>query len=1753
MTFDNFQLDIGESLNLQNVKLGDWVVDNRYAYSVVSGLETGLPVIKIVQRELKSPSNVIEYPFRVSGVTVEDVKIALDATGRVFIVVQVRLQSHLPRSVAVFELESGGFRFRGEIRRTANPIRLRNFYFDAKGNPHVEFLEFRDSWWVLGRASFESEAGWSVSYFGANNFPLISTLQPDKQILTYEVNRPIVGNLYTAIQACHGRERLATGNFAESYYSTIGDGSCGLFDKVPGWEDWIFTSHDSYTQRVKKDLTDYSYLEWTNNEWVHGLAWRKGKLWTTDYFSRGATDEDIVGIEIDPDDWSYTKHVINFGEDVHSLWVAAVGEHLYFSGYGWRWLAKWNPDTDELQKIHFSETNLWWNEWISCSEVTMSTANYLSPPRSYLLDNEIRCLTHIYSPYNALNWTYLIDFRHEDPIDYRILKVEGVDRAGGECEYLFVRFPHAYIVMGHVLFKVDLIEWKIVQSVYLGDYYQANDYSFPYMTTDGHYLYLSCPSVNKIVVFTFDLHKVAEVSFDRTPYFMLIREPEIWIHWAGSPTTFSCGRIGWVSEPTPKVGILPNTELRLKKDLDEDSGVSDVRLKPAHSFEYSEVDFKNFGKNISDDRDYLYALRETGDAYVFQFDKVSGTGKFVEIPSSEVLPPPRDIVSDGDYAYVVSDHPATGVGNKLIVHRIDVGDFWATGRELWREREFDTGPIRPSSLAIAGDNLYVAAYESDLTARRPLFLFRVRRRYRDGQLTAPEVERAGDMYRIHLKEGWQVISLPIYPANPDRWDMLGPHIWIWDWDVVQQKWVLNPSTLSPGKAYFVYVPPGREKTIELSGTEYSTDWATIESNLQPGWNSVGVGTQDIEIGDYYHRVMAWGTSQGGWFDLQKDEKMQPGFGYFILKDGGVGLFEPGEEVDSYRPYLVADGNELFIAGTRSDCHYLIKLTTSDPGHPSKVVHWSTDKGHIFAKPVLTPDYVYVFDTYHITRFDRNDLGRSMQLGLSFKIGAIAWNSHSRSLFIKPESSSAVAQVSESFGSWRWLSLRDIDSNVEGPMFYDRCTSQLFLLQANPPGDYSHLWAFRMRPEFEAHHEMDDDRMIIEDSPPIPIRVGEEVLNIGLSRVGYFKKVLSQSFGLALTRVNEVIKSLMSSVSAALSFKGWDWLPLSDYLGSIQVLPKFNVRKGLSAALDTTIGRISQVQTKLRDALSFATQMFSYDWIGLLESMGASVTRKCSFSLVRSLSITLSESVKKEFLKALNWLTYGGHPTYPIVLPIAGGHNYTFRKGWNYFANLEIDSVNKLISKGMVVYRYDSKAGWCLVPPYESFSCDKAGYFVYSPETQAVDLTGDACSAYTWQELKDSLVKGSWNLVGIYSDMEVEDADNLILKYDEAEDEWYPVVEGETLRKGHAYWILEGTPGASRFTISDRFNAWDWLAVSESFPVAELLVKHFRGRLTEILSIGVLRKSLVELTRTLSLTFGTIREALVSKPLTASLSAFESFINRVTKRLFITSTYKVLGSDTYPEVTDYTIHLKHGTNFVSIMRDIGDISPAKLFGEPLFCYAWNAKEQYWYVPSRLECGKGYYVSIPNDRDVTLPEGSVCPTPTWEEMLLSLEDGWNLIGVGDGSLEVKELESCAVYAYDYDAGKYFPLTKGTEMKRGHAYWVCKGMPEKETRALKFSLSFRHWDWLGLSSRVPTVESLSKHVSRPLPTEAIGFADSWYRVFIKRPAELLQLSVTRFFDVLHRVELSLTCRVRWKIKIYNLLAGVKVLRRLRRIRLK
>ena len=165
------------------------------------------------------------------------------------------------------------------------------------------------------------------------------------------------------------------------------------------------------------------------------------------------------------------------------------------------------------------------------------------------------------------------------------------------------------------------------------------------------------------------------------------------------------------------------------------------------------------------------------------------------------------------------------------------------------------------------------------------------------------------------------------------------------------------------------------------------------------------------------------------------------------------------------------------------------------------------------------------------------------------------------------------------------------------------------------------------------------------------------------------------------------------------------------------------------------------------------------------------------------------------------------------------------------------------------------------------------------------------------------------------------------------------------------------------------------------------------------------------------------------------------------------------------------------------------------------------------------------------------------------------GWNFVGPGDECFIVSkdDLNNYAIYGYDYDKGQYYPLTFGDRVRRGHAYWVYKGRAETQTRALHFDLSMIYWDWLELASHIPTLDSLSKHAQRPLPSESLGLLDSWHRIFIKRPMEVLQFSTLWVFKVLHRLALAIGCKAHWKMKIYNLFAGIRLSSRFRKLKIK
>jgi len=1580
MTFDSLAEEYSENID-ESVGLCDWLERGPFVYSAfVVG-----SAVRVVRRRRIAPTESVEWELSLSG-SVEDVKISLDAADNLFVIV---LDYHDGRyRVGVWEHSAAGFRFHGYALQSAYPLRLQACFFDVRGNFRIEYLAFDSYCWRLGVATKEAGADWVLASFRTKNLLCYGSLRPDR--IGGQINTPIAGNLFMILEDRHGREPVAVGNLQESSYTTVGDGASGLLSKVPGWEDWFFLSHNEYTQRVKKDLTDYSALHWTGGEYVHGITWRKGKIWTVDYNSAGYNADAVVAIEIDPDDWSYTKHDVfggSYGEHVDPLWITSVGEDLYISGYGKGWLCKWNPDTGDKVKIKYPEVKAWYEEfWPNAG---WKFENFLTPIQTYERAGVLRCLTHTWAYHASLSWNLLIDFEHDDPTNYRVLRLDGVEPAGHDTEFFFVSYPYVYLTTGRVLFRVDLVRWCVDRSVYIGDLYGSGDYHFPEIRTDGHYLYLTCPGSHKIAVFTFDLRRVAIVSAIDNPYHMLIEEPYIYFEVPQSPSKFWKGRVGWTNKPTPKIGLLKDTRLPLGSTLEESSSVSDFSLSPALTKNLYIADYKEFGPVVSQDQHYIYAVRDSqSEPYIYQFDKVTGSAKLISLPTSEVIGPPRDIISDGKYVYAVADH-ATSPTNRVVVHRFGVEDFSIASKETLVRQWSDASEIHLTSLAKAGGFLYVVGYDGSPSGRHPILLFAIRCDYKSGNEGVPQVESVPEGYKFHLKYGQQFISLPVYPSVTSPEGLFGADVEVWQYDP-DIGWS-RPSRLEPGRGYLVRCPSDR--TITVTGSPYTVDWTSLEGSLKTGWNLVGIGEAAVEIGNYYHDIQAWDFERSQYFHKRKGEKLKVGHGYWIRKDGNFRRIQLDQTMWNFRPFIVAHGDCLYIAGTEWLYHYLIKIPVSEFGKevPTvSAVRFSTEKySSIRSKPIVTDDYIFLHTLTALVRLNAETLSKEAEVGFGYPelLDSLTYDPVSDRVIAKYRDANVLYITNRNLAGAK-LGLVGIKAGSSGPIYYDADWSRvLYFLHRNPSVDYGHLYQFQILPirELEFH----PDRVVtrFSDGLPVPWRVLLDSCSVGLSRSLEVGKVIVFSVICAVNKTCSVFKSLAAAFVSNIQLLAYDWLGLVDSVSvSVGVL-RLAIVKSLSLVCQVLESATFRVRHGLSELVSLTATFLAYDWRGLVESVSVSLDLTGKYiRALRSAFLSVVITVRRRFLKGLLWTTQECKPTYPKIEEITGGFRYTFRQGSNWFTPLTEGCSPEDFGADVEVWAWDPATGW--YHP-DSFDCSRRGYLMRCPTVRTVEVTGTKCAAFSWEDLKNSLTKGTWNLVGVYSDITVGDADNLILGYDEAEGKWCPIVQGSILERGRAYWILEGTPGEKPFEISIRFNAWDWLGLKENVPPIIKLSKNFRTGFAESIAVGIIR------------------------------------------RVYIATT---------------------------------------MVAETL----------------KLTLGRAF--------------SAVC----------SLADACQF-----GILRwISTLKSCCSSLYTETI-----LRKLPELARSDSVWV-------------------------------SITRTSAYLRKVVHAEVVRLSDVLSYVPIKRPVEALSVSVNRVFEIVFRLFSELPCRLRWRLRIYNLLAGIRVSSRFRKL---
>ena len=165
----------------------------------------------------------------------------------------------------------------------------------------------------------------------------------------------------------------------------------------------------------------------------------------------------------------------------------------------------------------------------------------------------------------------------------------------------------------------------------------------------------------------------------------------------------------------------------------------------------------------------------------------------------------------------------------------------------------------------------------------------------------PTLACAGVTEVVELKEGWNLVSLPIIPVNSAITEVLAGIM-----DDVKSVWYYNPTVTDPSKRWQSYVPGPTTPTLTKieDGKAYWIDMKEQASltvagvaivlpgqvpptySVREGWNMVGFKSrstnttvEDYLQGTKWVRVLEF--ENGNWRSLQKSAIMTPGLGYWV--------------------------------------------------------------------------------------------------------------------------------------------------------------------------------------------------------------------------------------------------------------------------------------------------------------------------------------------------------------------------------------------------------------------------------------------------------------------------------------------------------------------------------------------------------------------------------------------------------------------------------------------------------------------------------------------------------------------------------------------------------------------------------------------------------------------------------------------------------------------------------------------------------
>jgi len=161
---------------------------------------------------------------------------------------------------------------------------------------------------------------------------------------------------------------------------------------------------------------------------------------------------------------------------------------------------------------------------------------------------------------------------------------------------------------------------------------------------------------------------------------------------------------------------------------------------------------------------------------------------------------------------------------------------------------------------------------------------------------------SGTWYPIELSKGWNLISLPLVPNSTARADIYslilkqgasGVSI-TYGFDNQAKTWTVNPTTLTHGKGYWLYL--NAYDVLIVQGTPKEEYWSLepIYYLLYKGWNLVGYTEMNsyaadwylssLQEGTYFRLLFVWDAQNQRWsmVDTADSDTLAPGQAFWIL-------------------------------------------------------------------------------------------------------------------------------------------------------------------------------------------------------------------------------------------------------------------------------------------------------------------------------------------------------------------------------------------------------------------------------------------------------------------------------------------------------------------------------------------------------------------------------------------------------------------------------------------------------------------------------------------------------------------------------------------------------------------------------------------------------------------------------------------------------------------------------------------------------